>query len=187
MGARASRGARGSSAAEAELGAAELGCSAVEESHMEKRWRHAALLVAIASAVIVLVIWRAWFPGRSFDRAAWQADAMAETGVRKAMADRLLAHRTLVSKTRAEVVDLLGEPSSTEYFREWDLVYRLGMERGVHRHRFGMAGASAGYGWPSRRGPPGHRLRAASPRALGSSAFIEGNVPDGVLSQGHSL
>lgn len=130
MGARASRGARGSSAAEAELGAAELGCSAAEESHMEKRWRLAALLVAIASAVIVIIAWRAWFPGRSFDRAAWQADATAESGVRQAMADRLLAHRTLVSKTRAEVVDLLGEPSSSEYFREWDLVYRLGMERG---------------------------------------------------------
>jgi len=28
------------------------------------------------------------------------------------------------------VVDLLGEPPPTEYFKGWDLVYRLGMERG---------------------------------------------------------
>lgn len=97
---------------------------------MANRWRFATLLVAVASAVVVLVLWRAWFPGQSFDRAAWQANATAESGVRQAMADRLLARRTLVGKTRAEIVDLLGEPPPTEYFKEWDLVYRLGMERG---------------------------------------------------------
>jgi hypothetical protein len=97
---------------------------------MAKRWRLATLLVVVASAATVLIVCRAWFAGQSFDRAAWQEDATAESGARKAMADRLLARRTLFGKTRAEVVDLLGEPPPTEYFREWDLVYRLGMERG---------------------------------------------------------
>lgn len=95
----------------------------------KRRWL-ATLLAALAVAVIVLVAWRAWFPGRPFDRTAWQADSTAELGVRQAMVDRLLARRTLVGKTRAEVVDLLGEPSPTEYFQRWDLIYRVGMERG---------------------------------------------------------
>ena len=29
-----------------------------------------------------------------------------------------------------EVVALIGEPDNTSYFREYDMVYRLGMERG---------------------------------------------------------
>ena len=123
---------------------------------MEKRWRRRSCRHCLCRDCPHHVA--GMVPGRSFDRAAWQADAMAESGVRQAMADRLLAHRTLVSKTH-EVVDLLGEPSSTEYFREWDLVYRLGMGEGAHRHRFGMAGASAGYAWPGCRGPLGHTDR----------------------------
>ena len=47
------------------------------------------------------------------------------------MADRLLARGTLLGKSRAEVVAMLGEPPETEYFREWHLVYRLGPERGL--------------------------------------------------------
>jgi hypothetical protein len=45
------------------------------------------------------------------------------------MADRLVARGTLHGKTRAEVVEMLGEPPPTEYFHEWDLVYWLGPER----------------------------------------------------------
>lgn len=46
------------------------------------------------------------------------------------MADQLIAHGTLEGRTRSEIVDLLGEPPPTGYFREWDLVYWLGPERG---------------------------------------------------------
>jgi hypothetical protein len=49
------------------------------------------------------------------------------------MADRLVARRTLLGKTRSEVVELLGEPPQTGYFKQWDLVYCLGLERGFIR------------------------------------------------------
>jgi hypothetical protein len=46
------------------------------------------------------------------------------------MADRLIARDTLRGTSRLEVVEMLGEPPATGYFRNWDLVYWLGPERG---------------------------------------------------------
>lgn len=46
------------------------------------------------------------------------------------MADDLVKKRKLIGLSRPEVVALLGEPSKTEYFKEFDLVYYLGPERG---------------------------------------------------------
>jgi len=46
------------------------------------------------------------------------------------MADWLLLSRSLIGKTRAQVVEDLGEPPPTDYFRDWSLVYNLGSERG---------------------------------------------------------
>ena len=37
--------------------------------------------------------------------------------------------RSVVGRTRTEVVTLLGEKEETEYFNEWDLVYFLGPGR----------------------------------------------------------
>jgi hypothetical protein len=70
------------------------------------------------------------FPGRAFDPVAWQDKSQVQQGVRLGMADRLIARRTLIGKTRAEVVELLGEPPHTGYFADWDMVYWLGPERG---------------------------------------------------------
>jgi hypothetical protein len=81
----------------------------------------------------VIVIWRLWFPGRAFDPVAWQDEAQVRQEVRLGMADRLVAQGTLHGKTRTEVVEMLGEPPLTEYFRDWDLVYWLGPERGFIR------------------------------------------------------
>jgi hypothetical protein len=47
------------------------------------------------------------------------------------MVDDLLKRHSLDEMTRAEVVALLGEPDDTPYFREWDMVYWLGPERGL--------------------------------------------------------
>ncbi len=71
------------------------------------------------------------FPGRAFYAVLWRDKARIEEGVRLGMADRLLARGTLIGLTRAEVVAMLGEPPSTGYFSDWDLVYRLGMERSL--------------------------------------------------------
>jgi hypothetical protein len=46
------------------------------------------------------------------------------------MVDDLLRHHELGSMTRAAVVALLGPPTQTTYFRDYDLVYWLGPERG---------------------------------------------------------
>jgi hypothetical protein len=46
------------------------------------------------------------------------------------MADWLVMSHALIGKTRAQVVAQLGEPPSTDYFRDWTLVYNLGAERG---------------------------------------------------------
>jgi hypothetical protein len=93
-----------------------------------ERW----IVVALGTLALVawLMVWWVWFPGRAFDPVAWRDESQVQRGVRLGMADRLIARRTLLGKTRAEVVELLGEPPPTEYFADWDMVYWLGPERG---------------------------------------------------------
>ena len=45
------------------------------------------------------------------------------------MVDNLLAHRKLIGNSRQEILELLGEPEHTGYFKEYDMVYWLGPER----------------------------------------------------------
>ncbi len=47
------------------------------------------------------------------------------------MVDDLLRQSRLVGMQRANVLRLLGEPTRTGYFRQYDLVYWLGPERGL--------------------------------------------------------
>jgi hypothetical protein len=70
---------------------------------------------------------------RRFEASAWRdsAQAYSDAAVRGCMVDDLLARRELLGRSRAEVVALLGEPRRTDYFREYDLVYWLGPERGL--------------------------------------------------------
>ena len=63
-----------------------------------------------------------------FDSAEWKAGQ--ENDIRIRMVDSLLRNYELRGKTRVEILALLGEPDNTGYFREYDLVYRLGAERG---------------------------------------------------------
>ena len=68
--------------------------------------------------------------GAEFNRERWSDSDQTRTGVRQKMADRLIARGTLQGMTRTQVFGLLGEPPPTEYFKNWDLVYWLGPERG---------------------------------------------------------
>jgi hypothetical protein len=97
-----------------------------------RRMRRFDLIVAMSMLAIVLSVvgWQLWFPGRAFDSVVWKNEAQIDNGIRLAMADRLVARNMLQDKTRQEVVELLGEPLATSHFREWDLVYWLGPERG---------------------------------------------------------
>ena len=74
------------------------------------------------------------YPARtSFNSSAWQDSdrAFSQDPIRIRMVDDLLKRHKLDEMTRAEVVALLGEPDETPYFREWDMVYWLGPERGM--------------------------------------------------------
>lgn len=96
---------------------------------MARRMRWAVLALA-AMVIAGVAVWRSWYPGCAFDPTAWRDKTLIPQGVRLGMADRLLARGTLRGKTRAQVVEMLGKPPETEYFREYDLVYWLGPERG---------------------------------------------------------
>jgi hypothetical protein len=67
-----------------------------------------------------------------FAPALWHdtTKAFGPLAVRGCMVDDLLARRRFRAQSRADIVALLGEPRPTEYFREYDLVYWLGPERG---------------------------------------------------------
>jgi hypothetical protein len=97
---------------------------------MWRRMRWVVIAIAVLSLGIALTVRQFWFPGQEFDPIAWADETQIGQGVRLGMADRLLARGTLNGKTRAEVVEMLGEPPTTEYFSDWDLVYWLGPERG---------------------------------------------------------
>src|SRR4051812_16351163 len=94
-----------------------------------KRRRRLALSIAVLAVIAALVVrWR-WFPGQPFDPVAWGDESRVDEGGRLGMADRLVARRTLLGMTRAEVVGMLGEPTNTAKFGAWDLVYWIGPER----------------------------------------------------------
>ena len=113
---------------------------------MIKRTRY-VLLAGGLVAIAALVYFWAWplylfatsptpedrCPGHErFNPVVWQnsIQVYSELQPRGCMDDDLLARYKLVGMTRAEVVQLLGEPAPTPYFREFDLVYWLGPEHG---------------------------------------------------------
>lgn len=67
-----------------------------------------------------------------FDSITWKntPSEMSYETVRLRMVDDFLASHAPVGKTRDRIVALIGRPDDTEYFREYDLVYHLGPERG---------------------------------------------------------
>lgn len=66
-----------------------------------------------------------------FDSVAWQSGQSRTNAVRIRMVDDLLRRHSFRGMTRDQVTTLVGEPDKTEYFRDWDMVYWLGPERGV--------------------------------------------------------
>jgi outer membrane protein assembly factor BamE (lipoprotein component of BamABCDE complex) len=66
---------------------------------------------------------------REFDSVTWsKADTRKQ--IRAPMAESLIAQCKLRGMTRKQIVQILGQPTKTNYFREYDLVYVLGPERG---------------------------------------------------------
>lgn len=85
-----------------------------------------ALVIAAIAAAGMVAARSQWFPGEMFDRAAWQDQVRTAEGGRGAMAERLIARNELKGRTRAEVIDMLGEPTRTDKLRNWSMVYYLG-------------------------------------------------------------
>lgn len=64
-----------------------------------------------------------------FDRAGWlKVDTNRDS--RGLLADRLLESCNMKGMSREQIVELLGPPTETPYFREYDFVYVIGLERG---------------------------------------------------------
>jgi hypothetical protein len=92
------------------------------------------LLIVSILAVAGTVLAMSWTrpPGQPFDADAWQrADTRASNTIREQMGDRLIFDKTLLGKTRNEIVSVLGQPLEKGYgpSGDWDLIYMLGLER----------------------------------------------------------
>jgi hypothetical protein len=103
------------------------------------RWLTAAIVVAISIAAAP-ALRRHFLPlpmdrctVTRFDRALWRDSVRvySDEAIRGCIVDDLLRRINLHGRTRGEIVALLGEPKKTAYFKEYDLVYWLGPERGA--------------------------------------------------------
>jgi outer membrane protein assembly factor BamE (lipoprotein component of BamABCDE complex) len=92
--------------------------------------RKAWIAISTIFVVLLFVIFAFWPRKQPFDPIGWQDQERIQKGVRLEMADRLIADHQLDGLTKTEVLKLLGEPPATSYFKDWDLVYWLGNERG---------------------------------------------------------
>jgi hypothetical protein len=98
------------------------------------------LLVAGLIATLCMVGAVAWFlfgdtiqehlRRRPFDAAAWKGEKTLTNDVRIRMVDDLLRHHNFRGMTREQLTTILGESDKTGYFKEWNMVYWLGPERG---------------------------------------------------------
>lgn len=92
--------------------------------------------VAIALSILALsvgILGRAQTASTPFDRAIWlqgENAKMSPDAPRLSMADGLVSSRALLGKSRSEVEAMLGTPTQTNKFRDYDSVYWLGAERG---------------------------------------------------------
>ncbi|HEY4309515.1 MAG TPA: hypothetical protein VGN12_08695 [Pirellulales bacterium] len=97
-----------------------------------RRWYQFSLgtMLLIAGVCLAALAWHVYQErSEAFNSESWRDPIMVERGVRLKMADGLIARGTLHGMSRSAVVEMLGEPPPPEYFRDWDIVYRLGMER----------------------------------------------------------
>lgn len=96
--------------------------------------RRVLALVGIVLAIGLSVLAaRHWWTTRPlpFDRAVWNSKPSGLDDFRRhRMADELVEQRSLIGLSRDQVLAMLGEPTKTSHFRDFDLVYVLGDERG---------------------------------------------------------
>lgn len=97
-----------------------------------------------AAPMVVLISWMLFgisikntIYSKKFDEKEWKNNEIAEHNrmwpPRLIMVDDLIASKKLDGLSKKEVIDILGEPGKHGYFSQFDLVYRLGPERGFIR------------------------------------------------------
>jgi hypothetical protein len=89
-----------------------------------------ALLVVTILLVVGHGFATGYLPIRPFDAVQWRQVQSADNHVRLRMVEWLVRSGKLDGLTRSQVLELLGPPDGGPYFREWDLVWWLGPERG---------------------------------------------------------
>jgi hypothetical protein len=100
--------------------------------------RQSKIALRVGGAIVVVAVaWLLydWSNSRPlpFDASAWSATATANTdpdSSRHRMADGLVESRILIGKPKQAVEEMLGPPADTSKFKDYDLVYHLGRERG---------------------------------------------------------
>ncbi len=68
-----------------------------------------------------------------FDKKIWTDDkSIYDTpNIRLQMIDDVISNQLAVGKSRDEVIEILGKPTDTPYFKDYDLVYWLGDEKSL--------------------------------------------------------
>ena len=103
------------------------------------------MTVVVALGIASYALWRAYGSARSqlsesrcdghttFVQSQWMDTTLARgtRAVRGCMVDDLLAKHELVGMARSQVIALIGEPDNDDGFPDYDMVYRLGPERGL--------------------------------------------------------
>lgn len=88
------------------------------------------MIICLAIFIGVLLLYSWYTKGETeFDRTVWTDEARiySAENPRVAMVHDVMS-RLQSGMSRADVVELLGEPTETSYFSEWDMVYWLGLE-----------------------------------------------------------
>jgi outer membrane protein assembly factor BamE (lipoprotein component of BamABCDE complex) len=118
--------------------------------------RRLGCLLTATGVMLVLSVTYAfmtdYLPLKFFNSDDWKKVERSDDNTRLQMVESLMISGRLDGKTQSEVISLLGTPSDTDYFSDWDLVYWLGLERGMISIdsewlviRFGRSGRVAAY------------------------------------------
>ena len=91
----------------------------------------AGLIGVLILAAILLPALYDVSPPLPFDSASWIAATSATDRTRYRMHRDLLRRHQLIGMTRPEVTRLLGPPTETDKFQQWDQVYWMGPEPGL--------------------------------------------------------
>lgn len=91
-------------------------------------------IIVLAALIAGVIVWALclrdpW--SLRFESSAWKATpaTFERNSLRLRMVDDLIRSHPLIGASRAEVESLIGPPDDTPYFRGYDMVYALGMER----------------------------------------------------------